>query len=57
MFVYLYLKDKKKYLNMCQHVLFFLHFTLFSIKNVSRYPYLKTHNLCSIENMPHFFKI
>ena len=39
---------------MWKNVLFFLHFSVFIMKNVWGYPYLKTHKKISIENMPHF---
>jgi hypothetical protein len=57
MIVYLYFKDKKKYWKLWKNVLFFLHFSVFFMKNIWGYPYLKTHKKNSIENMPYFFQI
>ena len=37
-----------------KNILFFLHFSVFFMKNVWGYPYLKTHKKNSVENMPHF---
>jgi hypothetical protein len=55
MIVYLYFKDKTNIENCEKNVLFFLHFSVFLMKNVWGYPYLKTHKKNSIENMLHFF--
>ena len=48
-------KIKIFFLKIVKNVLFFLHFSVFSMKNVWGYPYLKTHIFVSTENMPHFF--
>jgi hypothetical protein len=51
----IYISKMKKYWKLWKNVLFFLHFSVFFIKNIWGYPYLKTHNFFSIENMLHFF--
>jgi hypothetical protein len=57
MIVYLYFKDKQILKIVKKNVLFFLHFSVFFMKNVWGYPYLKTHNIFSIEKYaPFFFK-
>ena len=55
MIVYLYFKDKISW-KLWTNVLFFLHFSVFFMKNIWGYPYLKTHKKNSIEkNTPLFF--
>ena len=55
MIVYLYFKDKISW-KLWTNVLFFLHFSVFFMKNIWGYPYLKTHKKNSIEkNTPPFF--
>jgi chromate transport protein ChrA len=49
MIVYLYFKDKISW-KLWTNVLFFLHFSVFFMKNVSGYSYLKTHKKNSIDN-------